>query len=73
MSTIVVAIDFSVSDDRALRRAVIQARSINAGLVLVHVEPDSEPGQITLPRGLGARGSVKGIGAGGKRARRRCL
>lgn len=45
MPKIVVTIDFSVSDDRALRRAVIQARSIAAGLVLVHVETDPEPGQ----------------------------
>ena len=59
MSTIVVAIDFSVSDDRALRRAVIQARSINAGLVLVHVEPDSEPGQLHSQEALARAALLK--------------
>lgn len=56
MSTIVVTIDFSVSDDRALRRAVIQARSTGAGLVLMHVETDPEPGRSHAEK-TSARGS----------------
>lgn len=46
MSTFIVALDFSVSDDRAIRRAVIQARSADVGLVLIHVETDPQSGQL---------------------------
>ncbi len=41
MRTILVGTDFSTRSDRALRRAVLLARTLNAELVLVHVvDPD---------------------------------
>ena len=43
MKHILLATDFSVRSDRALRRAVLTARTIEAELTLVHVVDDDQP------------------------------
>lgn len=43
MKHILVATDFSARSDRALRRAVLTARTIEAELTLVHVVDDDQP------------------------------
>lgn len=46
MRKILVATDFSTRSDRAIRRAVILARSIGASITLVHVVDDDQPARM---------------------------
>jgi len=46
LKRILVATDFSVRSDRAVRRAVLLARQTGAALSLVHVVDDDQPGRI---------------------------
>jgi nucleotide-binding universal stress UspA family protein len=46
MPKIMLATDFSERSDRALRRAILMAKEIDAGLVLLHVVDDDRPRRI---------------------------
>lgn len=56
MRTILVATDFSIRSDRALRRAVLLARQIGARLILVHVVDEDRPARLVELEGREAEG-----------------